>query len=70
MKEAKAYADKFNWLYKWALGIHQVAARNPLIASLAEYVETLSVAQLIKQQIMIRAQEVSEALEQVGRTSG
>ena len=66
VKEAKAYADKFNWLYKWFMGIHQVAQRNPHIASLAEYTETLSVASMIKQQIMIRAQEVLKQWNRLG----
>ena len=66
VREAKAYADKFNWLYKWFMGIHQVAQRNAHIASLAEYTETLSVASMIKQQIMIRAQEVLKQWNRLG----
>lgn len=66
VKVAAAYADKFNKIYKWMLGIHQVAQRNPHIAPLQEYTETIAVAQLTKQQIMIRAQEVLKAWNRLG----
>ena len=68
VKEAVAYADKFNKIYKWALGIHQVADRNKHIQPLQEYTETIAVAQLTKQQIMIRAQEVLKAWNRLGET--
>ena len=68
VQEAAAYADKFNKIYKWALGIHQVADRNKHIQPLQEYVETISVAQMTKQEIMIKAQEVLEAWNALGET--
>lgn len=66
VKVAAAYADKFNQIYKYMMGIHQVAQRNPHIAPLQEYTETIAVAQLTKQQIMIRAQEVLKAWNRLG----
>lgn len=66
VKEVAAYADKFNKIYKWALGIHQVADRNKHIQPLQEYTETIAVAQLTKQQIMIRAQEILKAWNKLG----
>lgn len=66
VQEAAAYADKFNKIYKWMLGIHQVAQRNAHIQPLQEYTETIAVAQLTKQQIMIRAQEVLKAWNRLG----
>lgn len=68
VQETIAYADKFNWLYKWFTGIHQLAQANPLIKALQEYVETVSIAQLTKQQIMIRAQEVLKLWNKLGET--
>lgn len=69
-QEAAAYADKFNKLYKWAMGIHQVAQRNAHIVPLQEYTETIAVAQLTKQQIMIRAQEVLKSWNRLGGKQG
>lgn len=66
VQEAAAYADKFNSIYKWGLGIHQVAARNLHIQPLQDYADTLAVAQLTKQQIMIRANEVEKAWNKLG----
>lgn len=68
VKQAAAYADKFNKFYKWALGIHQVADRNKHIQPLQEYTETIAVAQLTKQQVMIRAQEILKAWNRLGET--
>lgn len=67
---AAAYADKFNKIYKYMLGIHQVAQRNERIAPLQKYTETLAVAQLTKQQIMIRAQQVLKAWNKLGGAMG
>lgn len=67
---AAAYADKFNKIYKWMLGIHQVAQRNAHIVPLQEYTETIAVAQLVKQQIMIRAQEVLKKWNKLGGRQG
>lgn len=66
VKVAAAYADKFNKIYKYMMGIHQVAQRNPHILPLQEYTETIAVAQLTKQQIMIRAQEVLKGWNRLG----
>jgi len=66
VQEAAAYADKFNKIYKYALGIHHVAQRNPHIAPLQAYVETLAVAGLTKQQVMARALEVEKAWNKLG----
>jgi hypothetical protein len=67
-QQAKAYADKFNWLWKWFTGIHQLAGGNRHIVALQEYVNTLSQAQQIKQQIRIRSEEVLRAWGKVGET--
>lgn len=67
VKRNIAYADKFSWLYKVFFGIHQIAQRNPHIASLQQYVETISVAQLTKQQIMSSAHDVIKQWNQLGR---
>lgn len=66
VQETAAYADKFNKIYKWGLGIHQVAQRNAHIVPLQEYTETIAVAQLTKQQVMIRAQEVLKSWNALG----
>lgn len=66
VQETIAYADKFNKIYKWMLGIHQVAQRNQHIAPLQAYTEVIAVAQLMKQQIMIRAQEVLKKWNKLG----
>lgn len=66
VQETAAYADKFNKIYKWGLGIHQVAQRNGHIVPLQEYTETIAVAQLTKQQVMIRAQEVLKSWNALG----
>jgi hypothetical protein len=68
VQETNAYMDKFNWLYKWFTAIHQLALKNPHITALQEYVETVRIAQLTKQQIMIRAQEVLKMWNKLGRT--
>jgi hypothetical protein len=70
IQETLAYADKFNKIYKWMLGIHQVAQRNTHILPLQEYTETISVAQLVKQQIMIRAQGVLKNWNKLGQKQG
>lgn len=70
VKVAAAYADKFNKIYKWMLGIHQVAQRNAHIVPLQEYTETVAVAGLVKQQIMIRAQEVLKKWNKLGGRQG
>lgn len=70
VQETIAYADKFNKIYKWMMGIHQVAQRNNHILPLQEYVETIAVAQLTKQNIMIRAQEVLKAWNRLGGKQG
>lgn len=66
VQETLAYADKFNKIYKWMLGIHQVAQRNKHIVPLQEYTETIAVAQLTKQQVMIRAQGVLKQWNKLG----
>ena len=66
VQEAVSYADKFNKIYKWMLGIHQVAQRNGHIQPLQEYTETIAVAQLTKQAIMTRAQEVLKGWNRLG----
>ena len=38
VKEAKAYADRFNWMWKVYSGIHQLAAANQHIRALQQYV--------------------------------
>lgn len=68
VKQVAAYADKFNKIYKWGLGIHQVADRNKHIQPLQEYTETIAVAQLTKQQVMIRAQEILKMWNKLGET--
>jgi len=70
VRQGRAYADRFTWLHKWMMGVHQVAEQNPHIAPLAEYVETLRVASQIKQQIMIRAQEVWRKWNALGDKEG
>ena len=73
VREAKAYADKFNWLYKWFTGIHQLSTANPHIASLAGYVEILSVASMLKNEIMVRARDRSlnfTVLNKLGEVQG
>lgn len=70
VKVAAAYADKFNKIYKWMLGVHQVAQRNAHIVPLQEYTETIAVAGLVKQQIMIRAQEVLKKWNKLGGRQG
>lgn len=67
---AAAYADKFNKIYKWMLGIHQVAQRNAHIAPLQMYTETIAVAQQVKQEIMIRAQQVLKKWNRLGGRQG
>jgi hypothetical protein len=66
VQQARAYADKFNWLWKVFTGIHQFALANKHIQSLQDYVETISIAQLTKQNIMIRAQEVLTMWNKLG----
>lgn len=70
VKEAKAYADKFNWLYKMMMGVHQVAQRNPHLQALQEYVETLGVASQTKQAVMIHAQEILKKWNSIGGKQG
>ncbi len=67
VKQAAAYADKFNKMYKWALGIHQVAQRNPGIQPLQEYVEIIAVAEMTKKEIQIAAQTVVKAWNKLGQ---
>jgi hypothetical protein len=70
VKEAKAYADKFNWMYKWMMGVHQMAQRNPHLLALQEYVETLGVASRTKQAVMIHAQEILKRWNKLGGKQG
>jgi hypothetical protein len=63
---AKAYADRFNVAWKWFTGIHQLAAANSHISSLMAYVETIRVAQQVKQAIMTRAQDIEEKWNNLG----
>lgn len=70
IQETLAYADKFNKIYKWMLGIHQVAQKNKHIVPLQEYTETIAVAQLTKQQVMIRAQGVLKKWNALGTKQG
>lgn len=67
-QQAKAYADKFNWMWKTFTGIHQLAAANRHIRALAEYVDTVRAAQQVKQQIKIRSDEVLRKWTRLGET--
>src|SRR5882672_1716735 len=67
-QQAKAYADKFNWMWKKFTGIHQLAAANRHIRALAEYVDTVRAAQQVKQQIKIRSDEVLRKWNRLGET--
>ena len=66
-QQAKAYADKFNWMWKTFTGIHQLAAANRHITALQDYVEIVKAAKLVKQNIMIRAEEVLRMWKQARR---
>ena len=67
-QQAKAYADKFNWMWKTFTGIHQLAAGNRHIQSLQDYVDTVRAAQQVKQQIKIRSDEVLKLWNKLGET--
>lgn len=50
-----AQVDKFNVVYKYGIGVHQLAKVNSHIQGLATYVETLALANWNKQNIMDEA---------------
>jgi hypothetical protein len=66
VQEGLAYMDKFNWLYKMGLAIHQVAVKNPHIQALQDYAQLVAMAQLMKQQVMIAARDVLKTWNKLG----
>jgi hypothetical protein len=66
-QEMAAQADKFNKIYKWGVGVHQLAKKNPHIKGLTAYVETLALANWNKQNIM---DEFLTVLKQWGKLRG
>lgn len=67
VKTAAALADRFSWFSKLMLSLPQVAKRNPHLADLARYTETIRIANLDTQVIRDAALRVAKDWRGLGK---